>query len=74
MTKRYYGTDAPRSTGPHPDPNEQVIIRKRGYFYRPDWCGYTASIHEAGRYPRQEAEDHATTSDEVTVHSPSEFT
>lgn len=20
MTKRYYGTDAPRSTGPHPDP------------------------------------------------------
>lgn len=22
--KRYYGTDAPRSTGPHPDPQEEA--------------------------------------------------
>jgi hypothetical protein len=52
---------------------EEVVIRKRGYFYRPNWQGYTASIHEAGRYLRCEAEKHAANCEGVTVHSPDEF-
>ena len=53
--------------------DHEVVIRKGGYFYRPGWCGYTASIHEAGRYKRGEAEDHAANSEGVTVHRASEF-
>lgn len=51
-----------------------VVIRKGGYFYRSDWCGYTPSIHEAGRYKRGEAEKHALNTEGVTVHAISEFT
>lgn len=32
------------------------VIRKSGYFYRPNRCGYTASIFEAGRYTQAEAQ------------------
>lgn len=35
------------------------VIRKRGYFYRPDRAGYTASIAQAGRYTEQEAKAEA---------------
>lgn len=52
---------------------EKVVIRKRGYFYRPNWQGYTSSIAEAGRYLRGEAEEHARTTEGVTVHSPDDF-
>lgn len=52
---------------------DQVVIRKRGYFYRPEWCGYTSSLAEAGRYYRAEALAHAANSEGVTVHSPEEF-
>lgn len=45
-----------------------VLIRKRGYFYRPGWCGYTANVDEAGRYDREVAERHAAKTDGVTVH------
>lgn len=31
------------------------LIRKRGYFYRPNEQGYTANIAEAGRYPEAQA-------------------
>lgn len=50
-----------------------VVIRKRGYFYRPDWKGYTASIDEAGRYDRETAERHAANAEGVTVHEVTEF-
>lgn len=50
-----------------------VVIRKRGYFYRPEWSGYTASIYEAGRYDEAVAKRHAATTEGVTVHEISEF-
>jgi hypothetical protein len=50
-----------------------VVIRKRGYFYRPGWAGYTDSIAEAGSYDRAEAERHAADAEGVTVHEISEF-
>lgn len=50
-----------------------VVIRRRGYFYRPEWKGYTASIHEAGRYDRAEAQRHASNTEGVTVHEYTEF-
>lgn len=50
-----------------------VVIRARGYFYRPNWCGYTASIHEAGRYDEAAARRHAANAEGVTVHQISEF-
>ncbi len=50
-----------------------VVIRRRGYFYRPNWRGYTASIHEAGRYGRDEAERHAKNTDGVMVCEVEDF-
>lgn len=35
---------------------EQFLIRKGGYFYRPNAQGYTSNPSEAGRYSREEAE------------------
>lgn len=35
------------------------LIRKGGYFYRPNFCGYTTSKHEAGRYTKEDAEREA---------------
>lgn len=52
---------------------ETVVVRKGGYFYRPGWCGYTASIHEAGRYDGDDARAHASNTEGVTVHDPAEF-
>lgn len=31
------------------------VKRKRGLFYRPDNCGYTGNVIEAGHYPKEEA-------------------
>lgn len=35
------------------------LIRKDGYFYRPNRCGYTTAKHEAGRYTEAEARKEA---------------
>lgn len=35
------------------------LIRKRGYYYRPDCRGYTGSVHEAGRYTEEFAKREA---------------
>lgn len=40
-------------------PNREWLIRKRGYYYRPDRAGYTASVFEAGRYTEAEAKAEA---------------
>lgn len=50
------------------------LIRKGGYFYRPNAQGYTASIQEAGRFSEVEARAHAAASSgEVTAHSADDF-
>lgn len=41
-------------------PNREWLIRKRGYYYRPDRAGYTPSVFEAGRYTEAEAKAEAT--------------
>lgn len=45
------------------------LIRKGGYYYRPNAQGYTASVHEAGRYPEAEAVAHMMACDpgEITI-------
>jgi hypothetical protein len=35
------------------------LIRKGGYFYRPDFCGYTTRKDQAGRYTEAEARSEA---------------
>lgn len=45
-----------------------VVIRKHGYFYRPEWAGYTAVLDEAGVYDRAVANRHAEITEGVTVH------
>lgn len=53
---------------------EHWLIRKRGYFYRPDRKGYTANVHEAGRYTREEAEATARIDPSIiSAHPLSEF-
>jgi len=51
------------------------VLRKRGLFYRPDYCGYTSSIHDAGRYTEADAKERASAGIEppVTAHHESEF-
>lgn len=63
---------------PHDEPyiapsSRGVVIQKRGYFYRPDWSGYTSVLHQAGRYDRAVAERHAAKVEGVTIHEISEF-
>ena len=46
-----------------------VGLKKRGYWYRPDACGYTSRENEAGRYTIEEAQEHAhPDGDPVTIH------
>ncbi|MCB5201704.1 hypothetical protein LH464_04325 [Neorhizobium sp. T786] len=35
---------------------EDWLIRKNGYYYRPNSQGYTCFVHEAGRYTKEDAE------------------
>lgn len=49
------------------------LIRKSGYFYRPDRCGYTQEVSAAGRYTRAEAEAEARVEASITAHHVSEF-
>lgn len=46
------------SITPELEPREW-LIRKRGYYYRPNRAGYTASVAEAGRYTEAEAKAEA---------------
>jgi hypothetical protein len=38
---------------------DEWLIRKRGFYYRPNRAGYTSSIAEAGRYTEAEAKAEA---------------
>jgi len=51
------------------------VIRHGGYFYRPKAQGYTAHVHEAGRWTKEEAEKHINHDPLhiVTIHHESEF-
>lgn len=42
------------------DAPRQWLIRKDGYFYRPNFRGYTTAKHEAGRYTKADAEREAS--------------
>lgn len=46
---------------------DEVLIRKNGYYYRPNARGYTASPLEAGRFPRDEAERHVANTEGVSI-------
>ena len=41
-----------------PEKAEYLLV-KRGYYYRPDNCGYTGWKREAGRYPASDAQPDA---------------
>lgn len=49
-------------------PEEVYLLKRNGLWYRPDACGYTSIISCAGRYTKDEAEDHCRASG-VTAHS-----
>ena len=50
------------------------VIRKRGYFYRPNRAGYTSDIAAAGRYTEADAKAEATLEPEhISAHPLSEF-
>lgn len=49
------------------------VVRKNGYFYRPNAKGYTASVMEAGLFDEAKAKLHAC-SEGVTAHPVTEFT
>ncbi len=42
------------------DGEPMYLIRKGGYFYRPNFCGYTTDVAAAGRYSKEDAEAEAT--------------
>lgn len=50
--------------------HDKVGLKKRGYWYRPDACGYTTKESEAGRYTNKEAKNHEYLIGEqpVTIH------
>ena len=50
------------------------LIRKSGYFYRPNRAGYTAHVERAGRYTEAEAKAEARVEPEkISAHHVSEF-
>jgi len=36
-------------------PGELCLLEKRGLYWRPNSCGYTSSLYEAGLYEREDA-------------------
>lgn len=51
------------------------VIRKSGYFYRPNRSGYTQEISAAGHYTEHEAKAEATVEpSKISAHPLSEFT
>ena len=45
------------------------FIKKRGTYYRPNSCGYTSFMLEAGIYSKQEAVSEALSCDEITIEA-----
>ena len=36
---------------------KNYFIKKGGYYYRPNSCGYTERVHQAGLYTKEEAQE-----------------
>lgn len=52
----------------------QWVIRKRGYFYRPNRAGYTDDINQAGLYSEQDARAEAAIEPwQISAHHVDEF-
>ena len=49
------------------------VLRSRGYFFRPDYRGYTSSIHEAGRYTLEQCEQYTRNREGVTYDTASQW-
>lgn len=47
--------------------DEQYFIMKRGYYYRPESCGYTSNPREAGLFSKEYAERHCKLTDELSM-------
>lgn len=55
------------------DTSDGWVIRKNGYFYRPNAHGYTSSIYEAGRFAESDLRSYVEEAAGVTAHRASEF-
>jgi hypothetical protein len=53
--------------------SRDYVIRKRGYFYRPEAQGYCADVRDAGRWTYEDAIAYQKGVDGVTVHHLREF-
>lgn len=47
--------------------DEKWLIKKRGFWYRPNACGYTKDITHAGLFEREKAQRLANV-DGITIH------
>jgi hypothetical protein len=53
--------------------SRDYVIRKRGYFYRPEAQGYCSDVRDAGRWSYEDAIAYQKGVDGVTVHHLREF-
>jgi hypothetical protein len=53
--------------------SRDYVIRKRGYFYRPEAQGYCADVRDAGRWTYEDAIAYQKGVEGVTVHHLREF-
>ena len=55
-----------------PAPDKDYVLRRKGYFFRPDAQGYTGNLAEAGRWTKDDAVKYLV-AEGVTLHSVAEW-